>query len=81
MEDYVDDILEKSKTCDSHIDVLTTIFERLEEYKVCFNPKKCVFGVKSSKLLGYIVSRRGIEVDPSKVKAIMKMPHHTETTP
>ena len=77
MEDYVDDILGKSKTHDSHIDVLTTIFERLENYKVRLNPKKCVFGVKSGKLLGYIVSRRGIEVDPAKVKAIMEMPPST----
>ena len=77
MEDYVDDILGNSKTCDSHINVLTTIFERLEKYKVCINPKKCVFGVKSSKFLGYIVSRRGIEVDPTKVKDIMEMPPPT----
>ena len=77
MEDYVDDILGKSKTRESHIDVLTTIFERLEKYKVRLNPKKCVFGVKSGKLLGYIVSRRGIEVDPTKVKAIMDMPPPT----
>ena len=73
MEDYFDDILVKSKTCESHIDVLTTIFERLEKYKVRLNPKKCVFGVKSGKLLGYIVSRRGIEVDLAKLKAIMDM--------
>ena len=73
MEDYVDDILGKLKTCDSHIDVLTTIFERLEKHKVFLNPKKCVFGVKSGKLLGYIVSRRGIGVDPTKMKAIIEM--------
>lgn len=77
MEDYVDDILGKSKTRESHIDVLTTIFDRLEKYKVCLKPKTCVFGVKSGKLLGYIVSRRGIEVDPAKVKAIMNMPPPT----
>ena len=77
MEDYVDDILGKSKTCESHIDVLTTIFERLEKYKVCLNPKKYFFGVKSVKLLGYMVSRRGIEVDPLKVKAIVDIPPPT----
>ena len=37
------------------------------------NPAKCAFGVKSSKLLGYVVSKRGIEVDPSKIKAISEM--------
>ena len=77
MEDYVDDILGKYKIRDSNTDVLTTIFERLEKYKVHLNPKKCVFGVKSGKLLCYIVSRRGIEVDPAKVKAIMEMPPPT----
>ena len=60
-----------------HIDVLTTIFDRLKKYKVRLNPKKCVFEVKSGKLLGYIVSRRGIEVDPAKVKAMMDMPPPT----
>ena len=38
------------------------------------NPKKYVFGVASGKLLGHIVSRRGIEVNPNKIKAINKMP-------
>ena len=38
------------------------------------NSKKFVFGVSSGKLLGFMVSNRGIEVDPSKVKAILEMP-------
>ena len=38
------------------------------------NPNKCTFGVRSGKLLGFIVSEKGIEVDPAKVKAIQEMP-------
>ena len=38
------------------------------------NPAKCTFRVKSGKLLGFIVSQKGIEVDPKKVKAILEMP-------
>ena len=38
------------------------------------NSSKCTFGVKSGKLLGFIVSQKGIEVDPEKVKAILEMP-------
>jgi len=37
------------------------------------NPSKCTFGVKSENLLGFIVSGKGIEVDPDKVQAIMEM--------
>ncbi|GLJ30928.1 hypothetical protein SUGI_0616090 [Cryptomeria japonica] len=74
MEDYVDDLLCKSVTRDSHLAILGPIFDRMETYKLKLNPKKCVFGVIAGKLLGYIVSHRGIEVDPAKVKAIMDMP-------
>ena len=38
------------------------------------NPAKCTFGVRLGKLLGFIVSQKGIEVDPNKVKAILEMP-------
>ena len=45
----------------------------MEKFSLRLNPKKCAFGVISGKLLGYIVSKKGIEVDPAKVKAIMEM--------
>ncbi|XP_058002305.1 uncharacterized mitochondrial protein AtMg00860-like [Hevea brasiliensis] len=38
------------------------------------NPAKCVFGARSGKLLGFIVSKKGIEVDPDKIRAIQEMP-------
>ena len=38
------------------------------------NPNKCTFGVRSGKLLGFVVSDKGIQVDPTKVKAIQEMP-------
>ena len=38
------------------------------------NPQKCVFGVTKGKLLGYVVSQKGIEADPAKIKAIQEMP-------
>lgn len=74
MADYVDDLLAKSLTREGHLHILAKIFDRLEQYHVRLNPKKCVFGVASRKLLGYIVSSKGIEVNPAKVKAIMDMP-------
>ena len=53
---------------------LMRFFERLRRYNLKLNPAKCVFGVPSGKLLGFIVSRRGIELDPSKIKAIQELP-------
>ncbi|XP_070036469.1 uncharacterized protein [Nicotiana tomentosiformis] len=40
----------------------------------CLNPAKCAFGVPAEKLLGFIVSHRGIELDPSKIKSIQDLP-------
>uniref|UniRef100_A0A2N9FEI8 Reverse transcriptase/retrotransposon-derived protein RNase H-like domain-containing protein n=1 Tax=Fagus sylvatica TaxID=28930 RepID=A0A2N9FEI8_FAGSY len=39
---------------------------RLKKYQLRLNPNKCAFGVTSGKLLGFIVSGRGIEIDPAK---------------
>ena len=53
-------------------DLLET-FNNLQKFKIKLNPEKCTFGVPSGKLLGYIVSARGIETNPMKVKAILDM--------
>ena len=55
------------------------LFKRLRKYQLRLNPAKCTFGVKSGKLLGFVISQKGIKVDPEKVKAILEMPElHTE---
>jgi hypothetical protein len=41
------------------------------------NPNKCVFGIPSGKLLGFIISHRGIEANPKKISAITSMKAHT----
>ena len=56
-----------------HLAALQRFFERIRQFKLRLNPKKCTFGVTSWKLLGHIVSERGIEVDPEKIKAIFDM--------
>ncbi|RVW67788.1 hypothetical protein CK203_062438 [Vitis vinifera] len=57
----------------------TTLFHdmmhRDVEFRLRLNPKKCTFGVTSGKLLGYMVSERGIEVDPDKIRAILTCLH------
>jgi len=75
IEVYVDDMIAKSRSEEEHIINLRKLFERLRKFKLRLNPAKCTFGVRSGKLLGFIVSQRGIEVDPNKVRAILEMPH------
>jgi hypothetical protein len=48
-------------------------FDNLHKFKMIFNPKKCVFGVSLGKMLGYMVSSRGIDANPKKVEAIKKL--------
>ncbi|RVW30935.1 Transposon Tf2-12 polyprotein [Vitis vinifera] len=70
---YVDDMIVKSQGRAYHLETLERFFERIRKFRLRLNPKKCTFGVTSGKLLGHMVSERGIEVDPDKVKAILDM--------
>ena len=58
---------------EEHLDHLQKLFDRLKTYKLRLNPNKFTFGVRSGKLLGFIVSDKGIQVDPAKVKDIQEM--------
>ena len=70
IEVYIDDMVVKSKMEFEHIGDLTNIFQILRGHKLCLNVSKCSFGVGSGKFLGYMVTHRGIEVNPDQVKAI-----------
>ncbi|KAM1541617.1 hypothetical protein PS1_011500 [Malus domestica] len=73
MEVYVDDMLVKSKHADQHITNLSETFTILKRYRMRLNPNKCAFGVGSGKFLGFMISQRGIEANPEKIKAILDM--------
>ncbi|KAK9942390.1 hypothetical protein M0R45_008059 [Rubus argutus] len=73
VEIYVDDMLVKSVEASGHIANLQIVFNILKQYRMRLNPQKCVFGVAAGKFLGYIVSQRGIEANPDKVRAILNM--------
>ncbi|RVW11728.1 Retrovirus-related Pol polyprotein from transposon 17.6 [Vitis vinifera] len=74
VEVYVDDMIVKSRGRADHLAALKRFFERIQKFRLRLNPKKCTFGVTSGKLLGHMVSDRGIEVNPDKIKAILDMP-------
>ncbi|XP_075633798.1 uncharacterized protein LOC142606314 [Castanea sativa] len=70
---YVDGLLIKSIREDDHLDDLKEIFETLKNYNMKLNPNKCTFRVTTRKFLGFMVSQRGVEVNPDKVQAIMEL--------
>jgi hypothetical protein len=70
---YIDDVVGKSKKCEDLLDDLKETFDNARKYKMMLNPKKCVLGVSSGKLLSYMVSLGGIDVNPKKVEAIKQL--------
>ena len=65
---YVDDIVVKSRKKETLIADVKETFDNLRVYKMMLNPDKCVFGVPACKLLGFLVSNRGIEANPKKLR-------------
>ena len=70
---YVDNMIVNSRDRANHLATSHRFFERIKQFRLRLNPKKCTFGVTSGKLLGHIVSERGIEVDSEKIKTILDM--------
>lgn len=70
IEVYVNDIVVKSKKALNYLFHLKRLFECLYKYNLKLNPVKCAFGVTFKKLLGFLVSHGGIEINPTKIQAI-----------
>jgi hypothetical protein len=73
VEIYVDDIVVKTREGSAIVEDLTLVFGKLRATRTKLNPEKCIFGVSAGKLLGFLVSYRGIEANPKKIKAIEVM--------
>lgn len=76
---HVDDLVVKSKKPKQHLSNLWEAFAVLQHYQMKLNLLKCTFGVELGKFLGFMISERGIEANPEKVKAIVGMPPTTFT--
>jgi hypothetical protein len=70
---YVDDIIVKSTKQEKHIADLQETFANFRQVGLKLNPEKCVFRVKKGKFLGCLVSTKGIEANPNKIEAILRM--------
>ena len=70
IEIYIDDMVVKSKMFSERLGDLQAIFEILRKYKLRLNASKCSFSMGSGKFLGYMVTHRGIEINPDQIKVI-----------
>jgi len=76
VECYVDDIADKNRNKNDHLSDLKIMFDIIRAYQLKMNPTKSFLGISSGKFLGFIVTSKGIHLDPDKVKAIQSMQPH-----
>lgn len=69
---YIDDVLVYSKTADEHVRHVQQVLDKLKENKLLAKPSKCDFFTQKVEYLGHIITPDGIQVDPTKVDAIMQ---------
>jgi len=73
VECYIDDIAVKSRANGDHIADLKTIFDIMRAHQLKMNPTKSFLGVASGKFLRFVVTSKGINLDPEKVRSIQEM--------
>ena len=72
---YLDDLTPFSKSDQEHLNHLRQVFIKCRKYGISLNPKKSLFGLEEGKLLGHIISKDGIRIDPDRIEAILQIPH------
>ena len=70
---YLDDLTVFYKSDEEHMYHLKTLFQKCRKYGLSLNPKKSLFAMEEGKLLGHIISRDGIRIDPARVQAIQQI--------
>ena len=69
----MDDITVYSKSKKDHIRHLERVFIKCRKYGISLNPRKSIFSLEEGKLLGHIISKEGIMIDPNRVNGILKV--------
>ncbi|XP_028107977.1 uncharacterized protein LOC114306839 [Camellia sinensis] len=73
MEAYIDDMVVKSKLTTNNLADLKKVFGILKSHQLHLNASKCTFRVGIGKFLGYMVTHRGIEANPDKIKVMQEL--------
>jgi hypothetical protein len=72
---YLDDVTVFSQSDDEHLRHIKMVFEKCRIFGISLNPKKSLFRLEEGKLLGHIISKDEIKIDPSRIEAIQKLEH------
>ena len=72
MEICIDDVVIKSDTENIHLNNLRLAFNKMRRHNLKMNPLKCAFGVFAGYFLGFLIHKKGVEVDKNKAKAIIE---------
>jgi hypothetical protein len=70
---YIDDIVMASKKKETYISDLAEAFANMHKVRLMLNPEKCIFGITKGNVLSCLVSRKGIEANPNKIRALIQM--------
>ena len=70
---HKDDITVYSRSDKEHIRHLERVFLKCIKYGISLNPRKSNFSLEEGKLLGHIISKEGIRIDPDRVSEILKV--------
>ena len=73
IEVYIDDMVVKSKQEVRHMEDLQGVFEVLRQHKLRLHAEKCTFRVGASKFLGYLITGRGIKVNPNQIEVVKRL--------
>ena len=77
VELYLDNLPANSQRWEDHPGHLRNIFLRCHHYNIWINPHKFVFCIETGRLLGFVVSKYGIQIDPLKISTILDLPAPT----
>jgi hypothetical protein len=72
---YLADVTVYSKSDKEHLQQIRQVFEKCRKFRISLNPKKNLFGLEEGKLLGHIISKYGIKIDPNIIESIQKVEH------
>ena len=70
---YLDDLTIFYKFDEEHLHHLRIVFQRCRKFGISMNPKRSLFAMEQGKLLGHIISKNGIHIDPARVEAIQQL--------